>query len=107
MEVTADRYAVRAPGTFAGPEWTDPDTIVATNHNLCDFSYDGENRRTDVPMTLFGDGQEWNPASGLTAHGMRRVPGKFGDRSGAAPWLYFFSVPSSIGRSIPILGVCT
>lgn len=53
VEVTADRYAVRYPGEFTGPEWTSKDYIVCTNHYLSDFSYDKDNNLTNVPMTIF------------------------------------------------------
>ena len=64
VEATADRYAIRRPGEYTGEKWTDRDYIVATNHNLCDYSYDATNRRTDVPMTIFGDGFERDPSTG-------------------------------------------
>lgn len=53
VEVTADRYAVRHPGDLTGPGWTSPDYIVATNMFICDFSYDKNNRRTNVPLSIF------------------------------------------------------
>jgi hypothetical protein len=52
VEATADRYAVRYPGEFT-PGWESKDYIVSTNHFLCDFSYDKDNNRTDVPMSIF------------------------------------------------------
>ena len=52
VEATADRYAVRYPGEFT-PGWDSKDYIVSTNHFLCDFSYDKDNNRTDVPMSIF------------------------------------------------------
>lgn len=67
VEATADRYAVRRAGDllpFTGSEWTDHNYIVATNHFICDFSYDGRNNLTDVPMTIFGDGYEYDESSG-------------------------------------------
>ena len=64
VEVSADRYAVRRAGEFTGEGWTDPDYIVATNHNLCGFSYDRDNNRTDVPMAIFGDGYDRDPETG-------------------------------------------
>lgn len=67
VEVTTDRYAVRRPGEFTGPDWTDEDFIVATNHNLCDFSFDANNRRTPLPMTIFGDGYHYDPKTGKSA----------------------------------------
>lgn len=75
VEVTADRFAVRRAGEFLGPEWTDEDSIVATNHNFCPFSYNDSNQRTDIPMTLFGDGNirdsETGIVRGLTPSGRR------------------------------------
>lgn len=78
VESTADRYAVRYAGEetpFTGPDWTDPDFIVATNHFICEFSYDEDNRRTDVPMTIFREGVERDPKSaeitGLNESGVR------------------------------------
>jgi hypothetical protein len=53
VEVTCDRYAIRYPGEFTGPDWTDKNFIVAANHFLCDYSYDKNNKRTDIPMTIF------------------------------------------------------
>lgn len=53
VEVSCDRYAIRYPGEFTGPNWTDKNYIVAANHFLCDYSYDKNNMRTDVPMTIF------------------------------------------------------
>jgi hypothetical protein len=47
-----------------GPDWTDPDFIVATNHFICEFSYDENNRRTNVPMTIFHEGVKRDPTSG-------------------------------------------
>jgi len=64
VEVTADRYAVRHAGEFTGMDWTDTNSIVATNHNLCDSSYDRDNHLTDVPMTIFGDGYRRDPETG-------------------------------------------
>jgi hypothetical protein len=53
VEVTADRYAVRYPGEFTGPQWTSSDYIVSTNHYLSDYSYDRNNERTNVPLSIF------------------------------------------------------
>ncbi len=64
VEVTADRYAVRYAGEHTGPDWTDRDFVVATNHYLCDFSYDRDNRLTDVPMSIFRDEYERDPETG-------------------------------------------
>jgi len=52
VEATADRYAVRYPGEFT-PGWTSSDYIVSTNHFLCDFSYDKDSNRTNVPLSMF------------------------------------------------------
>ena len=52
VEVTADRYAIRYPDEFT-PGWRSKDYIVSTNHYLCDFSYEKDNNRTDVPLTIF------------------------------------------------------
>jgi hypothetical protein len=53
VEVTADRYAVRHPGEFVGPQWTSSDYIVSTNHYISDYSYDKNNQRTNVPLSIF------------------------------------------------------
>jgi hypothetical protein len=53
VEITADRYAVRYAGEYTGEDWTSTDYIACANHFLCDFSYDENNERTDVPMTIF------------------------------------------------------
>jgi hypothetical protein len=53
VEVTCDRYAIRYPGEFTGPNWKDQNFIVSANHFLCDYSYDKNNERTDVPMNIF------------------------------------------------------
>ena len=74
VEVTADRFAVRYAGEFTGSEWTDADTLVTTNHNLCDFSYNDRNQRTDVPMSLFADEYERDKTgtvTGLNSSGIR------------------------------------
>jgi hypothetical protein len=52
VEVSPDRYAIRYPGDFT-PGWDSPHYIVCTNHQVCDYSYDANNSRTDVPMTIF------------------------------------------------------
>jgi hypothetical protein len=67
VEATANRYAVRYAGDvlpFTGDEWTDPDYIVATNHFICDFSYDEHNNRTNIPMTILGSGYSYDPSTG-------------------------------------------
>ena len=53
IEVSPDRYAVRYAGEYTGSAWTDPDYIVCANHFICPFSYDENDVRTDVPMTIF------------------------------------------------------
>jgi hypothetical protein len=78
VEATADRYAVRRPGDkllFTGNEWRDEDFIVATNHYICDHSFDASNRRTEVPMTIFNEGwvmdREIGEVLELTESGVR------------------------------------
>jgi len=66
-EITADRFAVRYSGDilpFTGPQWSDPDYIVATNHFICDFSCDEHNNLTDIPMTIFSDGYQYDQTTG-------------------------------------------
>jgi hypothetical protein len=89
VEVTADRYAIRRPGQFTGPEWRDSDYIVATNHNLCDYSFDAMNRRTAVPMTIFGDGFERDPTTGVV---------KGLDNSGIRFWTLMWDVKRQYGQ---------
>lgn len=67
VEATANRYAVRYAGdetSFTGSDWIDPNFIVATNHFICEFSHDENNRWTDVPMTIFREGFERNRSTG-------------------------------------------
>jgi len=67
VESSADRYAVRYAGDvclFTGPDWNDSDYIVATNHFQCDFSYNKDNIKTNVPMTIFMDGYARDPKTG-------------------------------------------
>ncbi len=67
VEATANRYAVRYAGDvlpFTGPDWNDTDYIVATNHFICDFSYDENNGRTNVPMTIFMEGYNRDSKTG-------------------------------------------
>ena len=67
VETTANRFAVRYAGDilpFTGPQWSDPGYIVATNHFICDFSCDEHNNLTDVPMTIFNDGYQYDPTTG-------------------------------------------
>ena len=89
VEVTADRYAIRRPGQFTGPEWCDPGYIVATNHNLCDFSYDAMNVRTVIPMTIFGDGFKRDSSTG-------KVTGL--DNSGIRFWTLMWDVKRQHGE---------
>lgn len=58
VETTANRYAIRRPGDL-GEIGT---YLVLTNHNYCDYSFDENNRRTDVPMTRFGN-EKTSPGS--------------------------------------------
>ncbi len=53
MEASPDRYAIRYAGEYTGDAWTDPDYIACANHFLCPYSYDQNDVRTDVPMTIF------------------------------------------------------
>ncbi len=53
VEVSSDRYAVRYAGEFTGENWYSTDYIACANHFLCNYSYDEDNIRTDVPMTIF------------------------------------------------------
>lgn len=78
VEATANRYAVRYAGDalpFTGPGWNDTNYIVVTNHYICDFSYDENNNRTNVPMTIFSDGLMPDPQTGerkgLNGSGLR------------------------------------
>jgi hypothetical protein len=67
VEATADRYAVRYAGDvfpYTGLDWNDTEYIVATNHFICDFSYDKDNNKTEVPMTIFSDGYIRDPKTG-------------------------------------------
>lgn len=52
LEVSPDRYAIRRPGEFTGV-FRDSDYIVCANHFLSPFSFDENDVRTDVPMTVF------------------------------------------------------
>ena len=45
VETTTERWAVRHPGDFS-----EKDFIIATNHELCEYSYDEDDKRTQVPM---------------------------------------------------------
>lgn len=51
VETTANRYAIRRPGDLREIG----NYLVMTNHNYCDYSFDENNQRTEVPMTLFGN----------------------------------------------------
>jgi len=50
VETTCNRYAVRRPGDLGEIG----NYLVMTNHNYCNYSFDENNQRTDVPMTRFG-----------------------------------------------------
>jgi hypothetical protein len=70
VEATANRYAVRYAGetfSFTGSAWNNGNYIVVTNHFICDFSYDQNNVRTNIPMTLFREGFDRDPESGEIA----------------------------------------
>ena len=45
LETLVDRWAVRHPGDFG-----EKDFIVVANHQLCEYSYDENDVRTDIPM---------------------------------------------------------
>ncbi len=51
VETTSDRYAMRRPGDMG----ESGNYLVMTNHNYCNYSFDQNNQRTDVPMTRFGN----------------------------------------------------
>ena len=53
LEISPDRYAVRYAGEYTGEDWTDPDYIVCANHFQCTYSYDENDNKTDVPMTIY------------------------------------------------------
>ena len=52
LEVSPDRYAIRHPGEFTG-DWKQKDYIVSANHFICDYSFDENENRTDIPMSIF------------------------------------------------------
>ena len=58
VETTCDRYAIRRPGDFGEMG----NYLVMTNHNYCSYSFDENNKLTDVPMTQFGN-EETSPGS--------------------------------------------
>ncbi len=92
VEATANRYAVRYSGdetSFTGPGWTDPDFIVATNHFICEFSYDEKSRRTDVPMTIFQEGFQRDPSTG-------EITGL--NNSGVRFWTLMWDIREHYGR---------
>ncbi len=92
VEATADRYAVRHAGDalpFTGPEGQDADYIVATNHFVCDFSFDDQNRRTGIPMTIFQDGCRRDRSSGEIA-GL--------NASGERFWTLVWDIKHNYGR---------
>ncbi|MDP6040664.1 MAG: hypothetical protein QGG64_19105, partial [Candidatus Latescibacteria bacterium] len=51
IETSCDRYAIRRPGDLGEVG----NYLVMTNHNYCDYSFDENNERTDLPMTQFGN----------------------------------------------------
>lgn len=92
VESTADRYAVRYAGEsfpFTGSEWENPSYIVATNHFICDFSYDKNNVRTDIPMTIFMEGYERDPGTGAI---------KELNDSGQRFWTLMWDMKKNFGR---------
>lgn len=92
VETSANRYAVRYAGDvlpFNGPGWNNPDYIVATNHYICDFSYDENNNRTDVPMTIFSDGYYYDRDTGEK---------KGCNESGLRYWTLMWDIKHHYGR---------
>jgi len=92
VEATANRYAVRYSGDvlpFTGPDLNDPDYIVVTNHFICDFSYDKDNNRTNIPMTIFSDGYTNNSSTG-------EITGL--DGSGERFWTLMWDVKHNYGK---------
>ena len=51
VETSCDRYAIRRPGEFGELG----NYLVMTNHNMCTYSFDKNNEKTDVPMTAYGN----------------------------------------------------
>ena len=51
VETSCNRYAIRRPGDMGELG----NYLVMTNHNYCDYSFDEDNQRTDLPMTRFGN----------------------------------------------------
>ncbi len=51
VETSCDRYAIRRPGDLGEKG----NYLVMTNHCTLDHSYDENNKKTDLPMTAFGD----------------------------------------------------
>jgi len=68
VEMNPYRYAVRYPGD-AGE--TESAYIVQTNHNVCNYSFDENDVKTNVPMTQFGNGYDSKKPSGLDGSGTR------------------------------------
>ena len=68
VEMNPYRYALRFPGDMGelGAAY-----IAQTNHNLCDYSYDEKDEKTNVPMTQFGNGYDSTKPSGLDGSGTR------------------------------------
>lgn len=53
VEASANRYAIRYAGEYLGTDWNNKNYIACANHALCEYSYDENNIRTDIPMTIF------------------------------------------------------
>ena len=58
IETSCNRYAIRRPGDVGEID----NYLVMTNHNYCKYSFDENNKWTDVPMTQFGN-EETSPGS--------------------------------------------
>ena len=58
IETSCDRYAIHRHGDLGEIG----NYIVMTNHNYCEYSYDENNERTNLPMTEFGN-EASNPGS--------------------------------------------
>lgn len=92
VEATANRYAVRYAGeaiSFSGAAGNDPDYIVATNHFVCEYSFDEKNNRTNIPMTIFQDGYRRDPETGEIA-GL--------NPSGERFWTLLWDIKHHLGR---------
>jgi len=51
VETSCDRYGIRRPGDLGEVG----NYLVMTNNNYCDYSFDENNERTDLPMMQFGN----------------------------------------------------